>query len=54
MCVSATGKGEMRAGRNLKERDQSKLLGKNYRIMLEYILKARNGSVRLMTSGELF
>jgi hypothetical protein len=44
--VSSTGKGEMQARRNLKERGQSKLLGKNDRIILKYILKAKNGSVR--------
>jgi len=43
----------MHTGRNLKERDQSKLLGKNNRIILKYVLKAKNGSVRIMTSGGL-
>jgi hypothetical protein len=51
--VSGTGNGEMQTERYLKKRDQSKLLGKNNRIIIKYILKAKNGSVRIMTSGGL-
>jgi len=51
--VPSTGKGEMQTGRNPKERDQSKLLRKNNRIILKYILKAKNRIVRIMASGGL-